>query len=321
VTDIAYRRLGNSGLAVSVVGIGCNNFGGRMEPGQVDEVVHAALDLGVNFFDTADNYGAPGRWSEELLGAALGSRRDEVFIATKFGGEPRGQFGRDYNARASRWYIARDVEQSLRRLRTDHIDLYQLHVPDPLTPIEETLAALDDLVHAGKVRYLGCSNFAGWQVADAAWAARTGHRTPFVSVQNRYSLLSREVEREVVPACLKFGLGLLPYFPLERGLLTGKYHRGADAPAGTRLARPEFARRLAAAQWDRIEALSAYAADRGLTLLDVAIGGLAAMPAVSSVIAGATSAEQVRANVAAAAWQPTEEDVHTLFAVSAGPVT
>jgi aryl-alcohol dehydrogenase-like predicted oxidoreductase len=315
VTDLAYRRLGNSGLPVSVVGIGCNNFGGRIDADQAEEVVRAALDEGVNLFDTADNYGRPGRWSEELLGAALAGRRDEAFIATKFGGDPRGQFGRDYDARGSRWYIARDVEQSLRRLRTDHIDLYQIHVPDRLTPIEETLAALDDLVHAGKVRYLGCSNFDGWQVADAAWVARTGHLTPFVSVQNQYSLLDRTVEREVVPACLKFGLGLLPYFPLESGLLTGKYRRDSGPPAGSRLARPEFASWLARAPWDRIEALAAYAAERGRSLVDVAIGGLAAMPAVSSVIAGATSAEQVRANVAAASWQPTDEDLRALRAI------
>jgi len=315
VTDIAYRRLGNSGLAVSAVGVGCNNFGRRIDADRATEVVHAALDLGINLFDTADVYGQPGSWSEELLGAALGSRRDEAVIATKFGSNHRGLAGTGHGARGSRWYIATAVEQSLRRLGTDHIDLYQLHEPDPLTPIEETLAALDDLVRAGKVRYLGHSNLAAWQVADAAWVARTGHLTPFISAQNHYSLLNRDAERELIPACAKFGLGLLPYFPLESGLLTGKYRRGQAPPPGTRLARENFATILADAPWATIEALEAYAAGRGRSLLDVAIGGLAAMPGVTSVIAGATSAEQVRTNAAAAAWQPSPDDVRELRAV------
>jgi aryl-alcohol dehydrogenase-like predicted oxidoreductase len=302
VTDIAYRRLGASGLAVSTIGIGCNNFGGRIDDERATEVVHTALDLGINLFDTADSYGD----SERVLGAALGNRRDDAVIATKFGHDLDGRNGRDHGARGARRYIRTAVETSLRRLRTDRIDLYQIHIPDEGTPLEETMAALDDLVRAGKVLYLGHSNFAAWQVADAAWIARTAHLTPFISAQNRYSLLTRDAERELLPACERFGLGLLPYFPLESGLLTGKYRRGEPAPAGTRLAAERFARRLADADWDGIERLQRYAADRGVGLLDVAIGGLLARPVVSSVIAGATTGDQVRANAAAAAWRPDD---------------
>jgi aryl-alcohol dehydrogenase-like predicted oxidoreductase len=309
--EMRYRRLGESGLMVSVVGLGCNNFGSRIDADRSQAVVHAALDAGITLFDTADAYGERGR-SEEYLGAALKGRRDDVVIATKFGADMAGGNGPDWGARGARRYIARAVESSLRRLDTDWIDLYQLHFPDSATPIEETLAALDDLVHAGKVRYLGHSNFAGWQVADAAWVARTRGLAPFVSAQNHYHLLRREVEAELVPACQRFGLGLLPYFPLASGLLTGKYRRGADAPAGTRLAAERFAPRLEQAPWDTIEALERYASARGIGLLDVAIGGLAAQPAVASVIAGATTPEQVRANVAAGAWQPTADDLTTL---------
>ncbi len=312
MSDMRYRRLGESGLAVSVVGIGCNNFGRRIDAQRADEVVRAALDVGVNLFDTADTYGATPGASEQALGAALGKRRDEAIVATKFGNNARGAHGLDWGARGGRRYIARAVEASLRNLATDYIDLYQIHTPDPATPIEETLAALDDLVRAGKVRYLGHSNFAGWQIADAAWTARTRGLTPFVSAQNEYSLLNRDAEAEVIPAAEKFGLGLLPYFPLANGLLTGKYRRGAAAPAGTRLAGTDRAHQLAAAPWDRIEAIEAFAAERGRTVLDVAIGGLAAQPTVASVIAGATSAEQVRANVAAGAWEPTAEDLTEL---------
>jgi aryl-alcohol dehydrogenase-like predicted oxidoreductase len=317
VTDIAYRRLGASGLAVSSVGIGCNNFGRRMTADRVPAVVHAALDLGINLFDTSDTYGDPQGESERLLGAALGNRRDDAVIATKFGMDMGGANGADHGARGSRRYIARAVEASLRRLGTDHIDLYQLHAPDPHTPIEETLSALDDLVHAGKVRYLGNSNFAGWQVADAAWTAKVRGLTPFVSAQNYYSLLHRDAEAELVPACAKYGLGILPFFPLESGLLSGKYRRGAPAPAGTRLASGPAAGRLADAPWDVIERLEQYAKDRDLTLLDVAIGGLAAQPGVASVIAGATSPEQVRANVAAGSWRPSPDDLTDLRAVLA----
>ncbi|MER7003059.1 aldo/keto reductase [Dactylosporangium sp. NPDC000555] len=312
VTEMRYRRLGRSGLAVSVVGIGCNNFGGRIDAARSAEVVDAALDLGINLFDTADVYGTTAGASEEALGAALRKRRDDAIIATKFGMDTRGANGPDWGARGSRRYILRAAEASLRRLGTDYIDLYQIHRPDPQTPIEETLAALDDLVRAGKVRYVGHSNFAGWQTADAAWTAETHHLTPFVSAQNRYSLLDRSVEADLVPALERFGLGLLPYFPLELGLLTGKYRRGDAPPPDSRLARDGFDRTLAEAPWDRIERLSAFAEERGLDLLTVAIGGLAAKPAVSSVIAGATSAGQVAANAAAAAWVPGAEDLAAL---------
>ncbi|MFD0973280.1 aldo/keto reductase [Plantactinospora endophytica] len=314
---MTYRRLGDSGLVVSVVGIGCNNFGRKLDAGGTRAVVDAALDAGINFFDTADIYGEPHGGSEEQLGAALRGRRDDVVLATKFGMSMSGMNGPDHGARGARRYVARAVEASLRRLGTDHIDLYQLHEPDPGTPIEETLRALDDLVRDGKVRYLGNSNFAGWQIADAAWTARTRGLTPFVSAQNEYSLLQRNVEREVVPAAERFGLGLLPFFPLADGLLTGKYKRGAQPPSDSRLAgaNPRYAARLAAAPWDTIEALEKYAAERGRTLLDVAIGGLAAQPAVTSVIAGATSPDQVRANANAGAWQPSPEDLATLRAL------
>ncbi len=309
MTDIAYRRLGASGLVVSTIGIGCNNFGRRIDDERATDVVHTALDLGINLFDTADIYGEQAHNSEEVLGAALGKRRDDAVIATKFGGDVHGTNGRDLGARGARRYIRTAVETSLRRLGTDRIDLYQLHFPDASTPIEETMAALDDLVRAGKVLYIGHSNFAGHQIADAAWIARTANLTPFVSAQNRYSLINREVENDVLPACEKFGLGLLPYFPLESGLLTGKYRRGEQAPAGTRLAGDGFNRWLAGAQWDTIERLRRSAADHGVSMLEVAIGGLLARPAVASVIAGATTGEQVRANAAAAAWRPEDPKI------------
>jgi aryl-alcohol dehydrogenase-like predicted oxidoreductase len=314
MADMRYRRLGNSGLVVSVVGLGCNNFGRRVDLDGTRAVVHAALELGVNLFDTADIYGNPHGASEEMLGAALKGRRDEAVVATKFGMDMGGAYGPDHGARGARRYIMRAVEASLRRLGTDHIDLYQLHEPDPATPIDETLSTLDELVRSGKVRYLGNSNFAGWQIADADWTARTGHLTPFVSAQNHFSLLERHVEREVLPACERFGLGMLPFFPLASGLLTGKYHQG-EKPASGRLSEQQMAGRLAGAKWDTIDALRAYADKRGLELLDVAIGGLAAKPAVASVIAGATRPEQVAANVAAAQWVPTDEDLAELNAI------
>ncbi|MGB2568518.1 aldo/keto reductase [Micromonospora citrea] len=316
VTEMTYRRLGDSGLVVSVVGIGCNNFGRKLDLDGTRAVVDAALDVGITFFDTADIYGEPQGGSEELLGQALKGRRDDVVLATKFGMDMHGLNGSDFGARGARRYIARAVEASLRRLGTDHIDLYQMHEPDPETPIDETLAALDDLVRAGKVRYLGNSNFAGWQIADADWTASSQGRTRFVSAQNHYNLLHRDVEVEIIPACERFGLGMLPFFPLANGLLTGKYKRGEAPPAGSRLSGGgRYAQRLAAANWDTIEAIEAYASERGLTMLQVAIGGLAARPAVASVIAGATTPEQVRANAAAGTWQPTEEDLDALDTV------
>lgn len=313
---MTYRRLGDSGLVVSVVGIGCNNFGRKLDLDGTRAVVDAALDVGINLFDTADIYGEPQGGSEELLGQALKGRRDDVVVATKFGMDMNGLNGPDFGARGSRRYIARAVEASLRRLGTDHIDLYQMHEPDPGTPIDETLAALDDLVRDGKVRYLGNSNFAGWQIADADWVASSNGRSRFISAQNHYSLLERSVEAEVIPACERFGLGMLPFFPLANGLLTGKYKRSGQPPAGSRLSGGgRYADRLAAADWDTIEAIEAYAAERGLTMLQVAIGGLAAQPAVTSVIAGATTPEQVYANAAAGTWEPSDDDLAALRAI------
>ena len=312
-----YRRLGHSGLAVSVVGIGCNNFGRKLDAAQTQIVVDAAIDAGITLFDTADVYGAPQGRSEELLGAALkaNGRRDDVVVATKFGSPMGGTNGPDFDARGARRYVVRAVEASLRRLGTDHIDLYQMHQPDRRTPIGETLSALDDLVRAGKVRYIGSSNFGGWQISDAAWTADTEHLTAFVSAQNHYSLIERSAEAEVIPACERFGIGLLPYFPLANGLLTGKYERGSDLPENSRLSNSRFAGYLTDARWDRKEKLEEYARERSVSLLDVAIGGLAAMPAVTSVIAGATTEEQVRANVAAGSWTPSAADLEALRAV------
>ncbi|MCA2214614.1 aldo/keto reductase [Jidongwangia harbinensis] len=312
---MSYRRLGNSGLVVSVVGIGCNNFGRKLDADGTRAVVDAAFDAGITLFDTADIYGTPHGASEECLGAALKGRRDEIVLASKFGMDMEGINGNDFGARGSRRYIVRAVEASLRRLETDHLDLYQMHEPDPATPIDETLAALDDLVRSGKVRYLGNSNFTGWQIADADWTARASGLTPFISAQNQYSLLHREVEAEVVPACEHFGLGLLPFFPLDSGLLSGKYRRGETPAEGTRLSLPRYQRWLDGADWDTIEALTEYGAERGHSLLDVAIAGLAARPAVTSVIAGATTPDQVHANAAAATWQLTTADVAALDAL------
>jgi aryl-alcohol dehydrogenase-like predicted oxidoreductase len=315
MSEMSYRRLGTSGLVVSVVGIGCNNFGRKLDAEGTRQVVDAAFDAGITLFDTADIYGTPHGASEETLGAALKGRRDEIVLGTKFGMDMEGMNGADRGARGSRSYIVRAVEASLRRLDTDYIDLYQLHRPDEATPIDETLAALDDLVRAGKVRYVGNSNFAGWQIADADWTARAGGMTPFISAQNQYSLLHREVEAEVVPACQHFGLGLLPFFPLDSGLLSGKYRRGDKPAEGTRLSLERYQPWLDDADWDLIEALTAFGAERGHGLLDVAIAGLAARPAVASVIAGATTPEQVRANAAAGAWEFSAEDAAALDAV------
>ena len=309
VSEMTYTQLGPSGLTVSTVGLGCNNFGARMPDEDVPKVVHAAIDAGVTLFDTADVYGNAGG-SETLLGQALGARRRDVVIATKFGSDMQGANGPDWGARGSRRYIRIAVEASLRRLGTDWIDLYHLHTPDPHTPIEETLAALDELVQEGKVRYLGSSNLAGWQVVDADWVARTSGYTGFVSAQNEYSWLNRDAEAELVPALARTGQSLLPYFPLARGLLTGKYRRAEGAPAGTRLAKQTEP--LQRANFDVIEAVEKFAADRGLSMLQVAIGGLAVMPTVGSVIAGATKVDQVRQNVAAGLWVPSEEDLAEL---------
>ncbi len=311
------RRLGESGLAVSVVGLGCNNLG---RPGTPTEslagtraVVDKALESGITFFDVADVYGAPRGRSEELLGQALSGRREHAVIATKFGMDMQGSSGPDFAARGSRRYVRRAVEDSLRRLGTDWIDLYQLHRPDPMTPLEETLSVLDDLVHEGKVRYIGHCNLAGWQIADAAWTARSGSFTAPVSAQNHYSLLEREAEREVVPACQRFGAGLLPYFPLANGLLTGKYRKGQQPPPGSRLSSRE--RVLAEAPWDRIEQLRSFAQQRGVPMTAVAVGWLIAQRPVGSVIAGGTTPDQVAANAAAGRWRPSTEDLRAIDAI------
>ncbi|GAA0331173.1 aldo/keto reductase [Micropruina glycogenica] len=301
-----YNPLGDSGLMVSVVGVGCNAFGARIDEDQTKAVVDAAIEQGITLFDTADSYGDGA--SEELLGRALGTRRESVLVATKFGmGDHDAEH---FGAHGSRRYVRRAVEASLRRLGTDYIDLYQLHRPDPITPIDETLDAMSDLVTEGKVRYLGSSNLSAWQVADADWVARTAGYHRFVSAQNEYSLYNRAAEDELVPACERFGIGLLPYFPLAYGLLTGKYRRGEAAPAGSRL--EAQAKRLENADWGRIEALQAFADARAISLLTLAVGGLAAQPAVGSVICGVTRPEQVVANVEAGLWQPSEHDVADL---------
>ena len=316
-----HTRLGRSGLTVSVVGLGCNNLGrpgtATLEQAGTDAVVHAALDAGITFFDVADVYGAEPGLSEERLGRALGARRDEVVIGTKFGMDMGGVAGDDGGARGSRRYIVRAVEDSLRRLGTDWIDLYQFHTPDPATPIEETLRALDDLVRAGKVRYVGHSNRAGWQIAQAEYVARELGVERFVSAQNHYHLLDRRAELEVVPAAAEFGLGVLPYFPLANGLLTGKYSQG-DAPEGSRLSHVRQ-HMVADADLEQLAAFGRFARERGITEVQAAIGWLAAQGPVSSVIAGATRAAQVVENAAAADWLATAEDLAELDALFPGP--
>jgi aryl-alcohol dehydrogenase-like predicted oxidoreductase len=311
-----YRSLGNSGLVVSVVGLGCNNFGRRLDTDATRAVVVAAIDAGITLLDTAESYGGAGQ-SEEILGEVLAGRRDQVVLATKFGGNADMGYGPAAGAKGGRSYIVRAVEQSLRRLRTDYIDLYQLHTPDPATPIEETLTALGELVAQGKVRYIGHSNFSGWQLAEAAGAARELRTAGFISAQNRWSLLERGSEAEVVPAALHYGLGVLPYFPLANGLLTGKVRRGQAPPEGSRLAsRRDY---ITDRKLDEVEALIGWAEQCGVTILDVAIGGLAAQPGCSSVIAGATSPEQVKANAAAGSWIPSADELADLDRVVPGP--
>ncbi len=299
-----YRTLGRSGLKVSAVGLGCNNFGRRCDAAETKAVVDSALDHGITLFDTADIYGE-GR-SEELLGKALGARRHEIVVATKFG-IPMGRG--EYLRGASRRYVRMAVEASLARLGTDWIDLYQVHFPDPSTPLEETVSVLDDLVREGKIRYAGCSNYAGWQLVDSLWIAKTRGMEPFVSAQNHYNLLERAIERDLVPAAAAHGIGLLPYFPLASGLLTGKYRRGQTPGSDTRIGSSEaFKNLLSDANFDKVEALTAFAEERGKTLLDLAFGWLLAQPTVASVIAGATRPEQIEANVAAGEWTMTPED-------------
>jgi aryl-alcohol dehydrogenase-like predicted oxidoreductase len=301
------RNLGRSGLQVSLVGLGCNNFGSRLDLPATRKVVHRALDLGVTLFDTADIYGERGR-SEEYVGESLGDRRKDIVLATKFG---MAMDDAGIRKGASRRYILSAVEASLKRLKTDWIDLYQLHQPDPRTPIEETLRALDDLIRQGKVRYIGCSNLPAWQVVEALWTAKHTLLDTFISCQDEYSLVVREPERELIPAMERYGLGLLPYFPLASGLLTGKYKRNAPMPAGARLSATQRLtdRYLTEANWALVERLEAFCAQRGHTLLELAFSWLAARPTVASVIAGATQPEQVEANVRAVEWKLTPEDL------------
>lgn len=308
-----YRNLGRSGLQVSVVGLGCNNFGGRLEIDQTRAVVDKALDLGITLFDTADVYGGAGK-SEEQLGEVLKGRRDQVVLATKFA-SPMGEG--PMKRGASRRYIVQAVEDSLRRLQTDYIDLYQIHRPDSATPIEETLRALDDLVHAGKVRYIGSSNFTGWQVVESHYLAEKHNLEPFVSAQNEYNLLDRRIERELVPACDKYGVGILPFFPLASGFLTGKYRQGEEPPQGARLSGgPMAGRVLNEGNFATLGKLESFAKDRGHTILELAIGWLASQAHIPSVISGATKPEQVEANVAAAEWTLTPDEIAEVDVIS-----
>jgi aryl-alcohol dehydrogenase-like predicted oxidoreductase len=300
------RNLGQSGLRVSAIGLGCNNFGGRIDDAATKTVIHKALDLGITLFDTADVYGERGG-SEEVMGRILGDDRKRIVLATKFAA-PMDDSGEKIGG--SRHYIMTAVEDSLRRLKTDWIDLYQMHRTDPRTPIEESLRALDDLIRQGKVRYIGCSNYAAWQMVEAAWTARHHNLNAFIACQDEYSLVARDIERELLPAIEAYGLGLLPYFPLASGLLTGKYKRGA-VPEGTRLAGVQglAQRYLTEENWQKAEKLEAFAGARGHSLLELAFAWLLARPRVASIIAGATTAEQVEQNIAAAAWELSPADL------------
>jgi aryl-alcohol dehydrogenase-like predicted oxidoreductase len=315
VSALEQRNLGRSGLIVSAVGLGCNNFGGRMDVAATRAVVHKALDLGVTFFDTADTYGNRGA-SEEYLGRALAGKRRDIVLATKFG-RPMDSGGQLQGA--SRHYIISAVEASLRRLDTDYIDLYYQHIADPRTPIEETLRALDDLVRQGKIRYIGCSWLSAWQIVEAQWTATHLNLERFIVCQERYNLLERELDDTLLPVLPSYGIGLIPFAPLANGLLTGKYRRDAPPPSGTRLAAmPHIAERyLTEANWDRVERLGAFCAARGRGLLDLAFSWLLHRPMVASVIAGATTPEQVAANVAAAGWALSREDMDEIDRITA----
>lgn len=303
------RALGPSGLQVSEVGLGCNNFGGRLDEAGTRAVVDAALQAGINFFDTADVYGERGG-SETLLGKALGERRKDVILATKFASPMHDGARRD----ASRRYIMQAVEASLARLKTDWIDVYYLHWPDPLTPMEETLRALDDLVRAGKVRYIGSCNLAAWQVVEADWIARELGLNHFICAQNEFSLVERDAERELLPALAAHGLSLIPYFPLASGLLTGKYHRDKQAPSDSRFANwTQLGERyLTEANWNRVEKLRAWCDQRGQSLLELAFAWLLSHERVASVIAGATKPEQIEQNAKAADWRLGGEELESL---------
>ncbi len=301
-----YRRLGNSGLQISVVGLGGNNFGRRLDAKQTEAVIRQAIDLGINFIDTADIYG--GGLSEEYTGLALKGIDDQVLVATK-AGMFKGKWPNETGA--SRKHIMEQVEKSLKSLGRDYIDLYQIHQPDPNTPIEETLRTLDDLVHQGKVRYIGCSNFSAWQTCEAIWTSRALNLNAFVSVQPEYSLLVRDVEKEIVPFCEEYDVGILPFFPLARGFLTGKYRPGTPAPEGTRLAGDSRnqERLFTEEKFGILTRLEKFAQERGHTVLELAIAWLLANPVVGSVIAGATKAEQVSANAKAHDWRLSEDDL------------
>jgi aryl-alcohol dehydrogenase-like predicted oxidoreductase len=317
VSDIAAmvkRKLGSSTLEVSDVGLGGNNFGGRIDFAATNRVVHKAIDLGINLIDTADSYGDKGG-SEEWLGKILGEKRKQIVLATKFGLPMDGELGG-----ASRRYIMRAVEASLKRLNTHWIDLYQLHRPDPQTPIEETLRALDDLVRQGKARFIGCSNLSAQQVAEAQATAQQHGLSAFVSCQDEYSMLVRNVERELVPTAKALGLGLLPYFPLASGLLSGKYQRGAPLPRGSRLSKiARHAQRFASERnWRIVGELEAFAARRGHTLLELAFSWLLRDEVVASVIAGATTPQQVEQNVRAAGWKLSAEDLAEIDRITLG---
>jgi aryl-alcohol dehydrogenase-like predicted oxidoreductase len=298
-----YRRLGNSGLKISLAGLGCNNFGMRIDAEQTRAVVHRALDEGITFFDTADIYGNRGQ-SEEMLGKALGVRRREIVVASKFG---MTMADGPYGHGASRRHIVASCEGSLKRLDTDYIDLYQVHTPDSETPEEETLAALDDLVRSGKVRYIGCSNYSGWRLADSCWISRTRGQAAYISAQNHYNLLERSIEAELIPACVHFGVGILPYFPLASGFLTGKYRPNAAPPPDTRFA---TIKRLAAGvlkddNFAKLAALEKFAEEHHHSMIELAVSWLAAQPMVASVICGATRHEQVTENARAGDWKLT----------------
>lgn len=307
-----YRQLGNSGLQVSAIGLGTNNFGRRMDLDQTRVVINHALDVGINMIDTANSYG--GGMSEEYIGAALKGKRHQAIIATKV--SSRVAEGPN-NAGNSRQHIIAEVENSLRRLGTDYIDLYQIHWWDPNTPIEETLRTLDDLVHQGKVRYIGCSNFMAWQICESAWTSRVAGVASFISLQPRYHMLDREIEKEIVPFCKQYGVGVLPYYPLANGFLTGKYTRGEPAPQGTRLAEDDRGM-FSAANFDILEGLEKFAVDRDHSVLELAFAWLLANPTVSSVIAGATKAEQIVGNAKTVDWKLSQENMGEIDLILAG---
>ena len=313
--EITYRSLGKSGLMVSTIGLGCNNFG-RPKTATVTQegttaVIDAAIDAGITLFDTADIYGGERGLSETLMGNSLKGKRDKIVLATKFGMDMQGANGPDWGARGSRRYIRLAVESSLTRLQTDWIDLYQLHAPDGITPMSETLGALDELIAEGKVRYIGHSNLAGWQIAEAEYLAELTRHPKFISAQNEYSLIARGVEADVLPAVNAYGLGFLPFFPLFNGLFTGKYTR-ADGPADGRLSaiRPEALERV---DWDAMEQYQAFCDERSITMLEATVGWFLAQRGIASIIAGATKPEQIAQNAdAGSAWSPSAEEAATI---------